>query len=313
MQAVPRQGLNMRPLVIYHGFCADGFTAAWAAWKALGDTAEYYGASHGDEPPDVRGRHVFLLDFAYKKPVMEKMVSEGGVLTLTVIDHHKSAAEDLELYTKPVSRPVSMTCDDFERLCQAAGWTPIRCHFDMQKSGAMLAWEYFHPGLKAPVLVEYVQDRDLWYKKLPNSEAVSLNVFSYEYTFENWEQLFWMSAEQLQSDGLAILRKHRKDMRELLDKDQIFVTLMGHRVPVMNVTYMMGSDIAAMLLDKYPDAPFAGYFSCTAKGKTFGLRSRDDRLDVSLIAKAMGGGGHRNASGFLVTPEQEAAGAVVWG
>jgi hypothetical protein len=23
----------MKPLCIYHGFCADGFTAAWVVWK----------------------------------------------------------------------------------------------------------------------------------------------------------------------------------------------------------------------------------------------------------------------------------------
>jgi hypothetical protein len=26
----------MKPLCIYHGYCADGFTAAWVVWKAYG-------------------------------------------------------------------------------------------------------------------------------------------------------------------------------------------------------------------------------------------------------------------------------------
>ena len=36
----------MKPLVIYHANCADGFGAAFAAWRKLGDEAEYVPMDH---------------------------------------------------------------------------------------------------------------------------------------------------------------------------------------------------------------------------------------------------------------------------
>jgi uncharacterized protein len=55
---------------------------------------------------------------------------------LIVIDHHKSAMIELH--------DISNT------------------HFDMTKSGAMLSWEFFHPGKEPPKFIRYIQDRDLW-------------------------------------------------------------------------------------------------------------------------------------------------------
>jgi nanoRNase/pAp phosphatase (c-di-AMP/oligoRNAs hydrolase) len=44
--------------------------------------------------------------------------------------------------------------------------------------------------------------------------------------------------------------------------------------------------------------PFAACYWDTPDGRVFSLRSREDGVDVSAIAKRYGGGGHRNASGF---------------
>jgi hypothetical protein len=41
-------------------------------------------------------------------------------------------------------------------------------------------------------------------------------------------------------------------------------------------------------------------------GIAYGLRSAEDGLDVSQIAAQYGGGGHRNAAGFVVRPKESA-------
>lgn len=41
------------------------------------------------------------------------------------------------------------------------------CHFDMDKSGAALAWEFFFPGKEAPRLIKFVEDQDLWRWEVP--------------------------------------------------------------------------------------------------------------------------------------------------
>lgn len=62
-----------KPLCIYHGKCADGFTAAWAVYKAFGENVDFFEGVHGQEPPDVSGRDVILVDFSYKRAVLMAM------------------------------------------------------------------------------------------------------------------------------------------------------------------------------------------------------------------------------------------------
>jgi len=42
----------MRPLVIYHGNCADGFSAAWCFWRKYGTGADYVAGVYQQDPPD---------------------------------------------------------------------------------------------------------------------------------------------------------------------------------------------------------------------------------------------------------------------
>ena len=83
-----------RPICIYHKNCADGFGAAWAVWKKHGDAFEYHASAYGDDPPDFHGRDVYMVDFSFKRPVMERILLAAE--TVTVLDHHKTAQADLE-------------------------------------------------------------------------------------------------------------------------------------------------------------------------------------------------------------------------
>ena len=77
-----------RPLVLYHGDCPDGFGAAFAAWKALGDGADYRGVSHGEAPPAVDGRRVLICDFAYDRETTIGLA--GRAAELIVLDHART-------------------------------------------------------------------------------------------------------------------------------------------------------------------------------------------------------------------------------
>lgn len=148
-----------RPLVIYHSPCLDGFTAAWSCWLKNPDW-EYYPGVHGEAPPDVSGRQVFLLDFSYKFPVMEKLLKAAD--WVVVLDHHKTAEADLT------------------PLLESGR---LGGKFDMKHSGAYLAWEYFHPEEPVPYFVKLVEDRDLWKFDLPHSRELNSLFFSYDYDF----------------------------------------------------------------------------------------------------------------------------------
>jgi oligoribonuclease NrnB/cAMP/cGMP phosphodiesterase (DHH superfamily) len=270
-------------ICIYHGKCADGFTAAWAVRQALGDI-EFYPGVYQEPPPDVTGREVLIVDFSYKRPVLEQMIAQAK--TLLVIDHHKTAAEDLAFLPK-----VSYFDHD---LPQAAAF------FDMERSGAGLTWDFFNPDKPRPAIVNYAEDRDLWRFKLPHSREISAFTFSHDYTFENWDALATTLEESFSTAvaaGAAIEGKHHKDVAELVGVCKRRVKIGGVEVWAASLPYTLTSD-AGHLMAK--GEPFAACYWDTPEGRVFSLRSTDEGQDVSAIAKQYGGGGHRNASGFKV-------------
>ncbi len=292
----------MKPdICIYHAPCADGFGAAWAIWKRWPDIVFHPGV-YGKAPPDVAGKHVLLVDFSY--PIDWKKDFEGrywrGAKSLAIIDHHKTAQERL---TQPGINWLP-DAGQFEWQWQVHGMdgSPfVWARFDMEKSGAVMAWEWAHAA-PVPTLLRYVQDRDLWRFDLPDSREVAAYVFSMDYDFEDWSAMADMAEDddQLRSmveQGNAIERKHHKDVGELLKITRREMVIGGVRVPVANLPYTMASDAAGRLAE---EAPFAAcYFDRGDGQRVFSLRSRGrDGADVSAIAARYGGGGHRNAAGF---------------
>ena len=83
----------MKPLVIYHANCADGFGAAFAAWLKLGDEAEYVPMQYGEQANkfdlDVSHRDVYVLDFSFPKLTMDRLFATAKFVVW--LDHHASS------------------------------------------------------------------------------------------------------------------------------------------------------------------------------------------------------------------------------
>lgn len=265
-------------LVIYHGDCADGFGAAWAAKQKYPD-AEFYAGRYQEPPPDVTDRCVYMLDFSYKRDVIRQMARQAK--HINIIDHHKSAEQDLRVYSDDVIPGVTV-------------W------FDMNKSGAVMAWEFFNIDQPAPELIKYIQDRDLWRHELPNTHEVNAALFSYPYDFNTWDGLMTRpnSIAALVEEGRGILRKQKKDLQELLPQTKRTMFIAGHAVYAANLPYQFASEAGHILAC---DMPFGATYFDTMQGRQFSLRSRENGLDVSEIAKQYGGGGHAHAAGFRVS------------
>lgn len=260
-----------KTLVLYHGNCADGHCAAWAARRKLGDAADYRPVHHGQPAPDVRGRAVYLLDFSYKRPVIEEMARDCK--RLTILDHHKTARAELAGLTAP----------------------NLHVAFDMEKSGGRLAWEHFFPGQAAHWLVRYTEDRDLWRWALDYSQEVNAYLASLPQTFQAWDGLGLMPAplEYMVNDGAAILRYQGQQV-EAAVANAVEIELDGHRVLCVNCTHLT-SEIAGRLAEGRPFG--AAYFIRGDGRRVWSLRSRGG-IDVSEVARRHGGGGHRDAAGF---------------
>ena len=271
----------MKPLVIYHAGCWDGFCAAWVARSVLKD-AEFVPMHYGIPAPGVTGRDVFLLDFSFKRADMERLIEQAS--RLTVLDHHKSAREELS------------GLEDRER---------TRIVFDMNKSGGRLAWEWFVPQVQeghCPWLVAYTEDRDLWRHALPGSQAINAALRSYPLDFDLWDSFYREDSDvamvRFNAEGEAIRRAERQIV-ETHVRNAHTQTIDGYAVKVVNATVLF-SEIAGELAKA---APFgACYFDRQDGKRQWSLRSRDGGIDVSAIAKAHGGGGHEHAAGYEEAP-----------
>jgi len=252
--------------VWYHANCADGFGAAWSAWKVLGDGACYQPVRHGDPVPEVRsGMRLAIVDFAYPRETLLQIAEQ--VESLIVLDHHRSAAADLDGL-------------EFAR-------------FDLSKSGARMAWEYWHPSEPLPELLAYVEDRDLWNWKLPESREVALALTQTLFSFDSWESF---EVDKLRAQGAVLLSYQQSIIARALSKHH-WTELAGYRIPVVN-SIVFQSEIGDELCKMYPEAPFAAvWVQKTEDLQAWSLRSIGE-FDVSLVAARFGGGGHRNAAGF---------------
>lgn len=265
-------------ICIYHANCADGFGAAWVVRKALGEI-EFHAAKYNDPPPDVTGKDVIIVDFSYKRHVLLAMAEQAN--NILILDHHKTAAKEL------IDLP----------------WN-VFAQFDMNHSGAMLAWEHFFPGQTPPPLLSHIEDRDLWRFDLRDTKHILSAVFSYRYDFQIWDQIMKLPLATLAMDGDAIDRKFHKDLFELIELTAREMVVGGYRVPVANLPHTMSSEAGSHMANGHP---FAACYYDTPAGRVFSLRSTSDGVDVSEVAAQYGGGGHRNAAGFLVRFEQARA------
>ncbi len=265
--------------VLYHSPCSDGFTSALTAYlyfKNKDKHVEYIGVSHGSSPPDVVGKNVLICDFSYKKDILDQMIKDAN--NLLVIDHHITAKNDLS------------ELDDVYKI------------FDMDHSGAVLTWNYFYPDKDAPLLYKYVEDRDLWKKLMPNTDAFVAWFYNLDFEFDIYEKYLddELLLKCIETKGLAYLELTEINIKKIAE----------HCVPKFSkikdkyyfISYInsnqLKSDVGSEIFNVYPNCSFSAVYSIQKYDRTsFSLRSTQQHEDVSAIAKCFGGGGHRNASG----------------
>lgn len=281
--------------VLYHAGCMDGFGSAWAAWLVLGDTAKYLPVQYGMRPPFTElGARIFILDFSY--PADDLLDLAERSCRVTVLDHHQTAQKQLEGL-------------------DGASYGALEVRFDLAKSGAMLAWEYFHPGVEPPALIRYVQDRDLWIWALPLSKAFNCELRASPQTFESWT-LIHQGFEDATKRGISFRRRfydrgmavvtHVDSIVDGLCNKAITIWIAGHAVPCVN-SQGYQSEIGDALCLRRPAAPFAAiWYGPDLTSRIWSLRSRSG-FPVNQVAEVFGGGGHQAAAAFRAGVDQNIA------
>jgi oligoribonuclease NrnB/cAMP/cGMP phosphodiesterase (DHH superfamily) len=268
----------MSTIVIYHANCSDGFCAAWIFSKAYPD-ATFISAQYGDTLPPIDLKDdVFILDFSYPREVMIEL--QTRCKSLHVLDHHKTSQKD----------------------CEGLSF----CIFNMEKSGAMLAFDYCITNKKIGYihgmiqLVKLVQDRDLWTFRIPYSKELNIAIRSYPMTFKIWDELCNRIANNLSNyliaEGKAIQR-YRDNIVDSHIKHATEVIIAGYKIAGC---YCSIGEIISEVAGELAKNKLFGccWFDLSNVRRVYSLRSDENGLDVSAIAKSYGGGGHVHSAGF---------------
>jgi len=206
-------------LVIYHDSCTDGFGAAFAAWLKFGDEANYlpmqygqmdlkheevfdphknYHTGHRFHPDALAEKEVYILDFSFSRETMEHLFTHAK--RVVWLEHHKTA---FEMWCGEYRRGMHYAADE---VTGTRHWITL----DDNKSGAMLAWEYFHPGTEVPRLIQHIDDRYRWQFRLEGSKELHAFLGTlYPWSFEQWQKLLTMPEPEWNGAllaGKAILR-----------------------------------------------------------------------------------------------------------
>lgn len=265
----------MATQVWYHDNCYDGFGAAWAVRCGLKLLYRilYVPCAYGNPMPEYKkGDDIIIVDFSFPRNEMLQLNSE--VKSLLVLDHHKTAEVNLKGLDFAI--------------------------FDMERSGAGMAWDYFMPGVPRPKLIDHIEDRDLWRFKLEGSKEVHAYLCSQPFNFERWSQInneMTVDAPSLYAKGAVLLQQKINEVG-LVCKNSWLGEIDGYSVAMVN-TSAHWSEVGHALLEKYPEAKFAASFTVFEDNTMYSLRGRGD-FDVSEVAKKFGGGGHKSAAGFKV-------------
>jgi hypothetical protein len=268
----------------FHAGCPDGFGAAWAAWSAWGTDGRFVARGHGDRV-DARlhaGALVIFADIAPDNDELRALAEVGA--RIVVLDHHASACERF--------RAEPALGAELRRLGH-------QIVFDLEHSGAMLAWRYFHAGEPPPDLLRYVEDQDLWTWKLPRSEEVNAAIDSYPRDFDAWETLSTRAAAELAAEGEHILRAHRIEVERALQSAHP-VRIGSERIEAVN-SRTLRAPIGHELAERAAFGRAWGLVYRIAGTRVDASIYSVGDLDVSRVAERFGGGGHRNASGFSVS------------
>lgn len=268
-----------RTIIFFHKNCPDGFGGAYSAWKKFGEEAEYVGLKHGDVPDiDVSGADVYFIDFCYGKEVMDTFVARAK--TLTVLDHHEGIADVVRSMPNHV--------------------------FDANRSGATIAWSYFHPDTKTPTLLTHIEDDDLFRFLLPDTRPLLSYLEVRPFEFAIWDEVAatlddpklsetLFSKARIYAEYFELLASVAADQAKLVSFEG-YECYFGTAHPIKPMKSLVGN----MLAKK--KGPFSLVVSAHPSGYGVSIRG-DGTVDVAKIAQKYGGNGHPNSAGFLIARE----------
>ncbi|MBN2678242.1 MAG: hypothetical protein JXR32_09305 [Anaerolineaceae bacterium] len=270
----------MTTAICFHHNDADGRASGAIARYALGHELQLIESDYDGQsiPWDMisKADRIYVLDFSFPIQDMQKM-ADGREFTW--IDHHKSALSELK---------------DI-----ASCWPGIR---DLSEAACVLTWRYFFPKRPIPRAVILIGDRDIWRWAETDTGAFTEGLHVRDTRADNdalWVPLLDGDPETMESiivEGRRLREIHLSEINKQIERLGYEVQFEDHRTLVINAPGngdmgQRGRDLGYEIIYCYEDRMQLGKLTTAVM-----LFSR--QVDVSVIARRYGGGGHAQAAGF---------------
>jgi oligoribonuclease NrnB/cAMP/cGMP phosphodiesterase (DHH superfamily) len=291
--------------VIYHKNCTDGFSGFIVLHKSgnidndamiLADVP-----SSKTVPQDINNKDIIIIDVAYNYNILKEIVKLAK--SVVFIDHHITIKEDVEKIKKETNKNFTII-------------------YDLYKSGGTLTWQFFYPNKKPPLFLRYIEDNDIGAWKLKNTRPfiAGLDVkFHKKPVIENikqWDTLF-------DKKNVKMLIKRGKRYYEYIEHIVKLNSLrfsienfpskkvyekhkdVFHKVGEYKVGVFCGGGCpTGSLLGNYAvnnmEVDFVIMWTYNIYKKEYILSFVSKKVDVGMIAKSLGGGGHTYAAACAI-------------
>ena len=319
-------------VIIYHCADMDGWCSAAIVVKYLGDTFDYdeddiitigYNYRNYEKVSseleniyeEYDNPHIYIVDTSISDTNWKdfKNILKFSKEQVTIIDHHSSTIAWLAEENNPLK-------GNYEGLISS------------ERSAAYNCWTYFYPNEEVPKVVKMVDDHDRFVHVMMNSFELSkcsiihdeiTNPFSWQ-----WEDLLCGNTDILDNlinDGEIV--KNIQDNENAIAMNnsiELFINIMYGEVEVENpinrndcgfsegrirsIDVKEHKVFSACTLNKAGNSTVFGYhpewdivipwyFTCQLNYKYSFFNTGDNKCNVSIIAKNLGGGGHKAAAG----------------
>ena len=304
----------MKHVIFAHSHCTDGLCAASIMKRAINiclntENVVVVFVRYGEEKKALEAEEinsetdVYIVDFSFSREDTLDIAKKCA--NLVILDHHITALEKLEGIEKESSN--------------------IEFFFNNNMSGATLVTGFVSKRFldfgKSQEVVNYVsalvEDRDLWNFRLKDTKAFGEFVFSQIEPNDIdafSEILFDSDMQKIESYvnlGNILDKNKKKQVNQRLEQMQTPTVLeipypeTSEQVKIIFVNETqpdLVSELGNAICKKF-QKPVCLYKILSNGMVSLSFRSMDNLIDMSKVAVALGGGGHRNACGAEMSLE----------